>query len=247
MNTESLVSNKLMIIASSKKARSVLELVKVFGSAGIFISIVAQFTGDNPLAYQTVIFLGNMLMVGLIWHGLSRRNQTWKEIGLVFRLPHVRSALKLFLRSLIVCLISVTAFVLGAVLMAMIVGQPQAADLSDYGYLSGNIMVLIGTLIAVWIGASFAEEVIYRGFLIHRLEEMGMNGRRSKWVAVFISSVVFGLIHFAWGPVGIVQAGFMGLALGISYLFVKRNLWVLILAHGYMDTILILGLYFNNS
>ncbi len=59
-----------------------------------------------------------------------------------------------------------------------------------------------------------------------------------------ISSIVFGLIHFDWGLVGMVQTGFMGLALGVSYLAVRRNLWVLILAHGYMDTILILQMYF---
>ena len=35
----------------------------------------------------------------------------------------------------------------------------------------------------------------------------------------------------------------MGLALGISYLLVKRNLWVLILAHAYMDTVLMVQMY----
>ena len=35
----------------------------------------------------------------------------------------------------------------------------------------------------------------------------------------------------------------MGLALGMSYLLVKRNLWVTILAHAYMDTILMLQMY----
>ena len=36
----------------------------------------------------------------------------------------------------------------------------------------------------------------------------------------------------------------MGLALGTSYLIVQRNLWVIILAHAYMDTILVLQMYF---
>ena len=37
----------------------------------------------------------------------------------------------------------------------------------------------------------------------------------------------------------------MGLALGTSYLIVKRNLWVTILAHAYMDTILVLQMYLS--
>lgn len=36
----------------------------------------------------------------------------------------------------------------------------------------------------------------------------------------------------------------MGLALGTSYLIVKRNLWVTIIAHAYMETILVLQMYY---
>ena len=35
----------------------------------------------------------------------------------------------------------------------------------------------------------------------------------------------------------------MGLALGIAYLRLKRNLWVTVLAHAYMDTILFVQMY----
>jgi membrane protease YdiL (CAAX protease family) len=58
-----------------------------------------------------------------------------------------------------------------------------------------------------------------------------------------ISAVVFGLAHFSWGIVGVVQSVFMGLALGIAYLVTKRNLVVLVLAHGYIDTLLLVQLY----
>ena len=54
-----------------------------------------------------------------------------------------------------------------------------------------------------------------------------------------ISSVVFGLIHYTWGPAGMVQTGFMGLALGVCYLALGRRLWPLILAHAYLDTLLL--------
>ena len=35
----------------------------------------------------------------------------------------------------------------------------------------------------------------------------------------------------------------MCLALAIAYLVVKRNLWVLVLAHVYIDTVLLVQLY----
>ena len=46
---------------------------------------------------------------------------------------------------------------------------------------------------------------------------------------------------------GIGQTGFMGLALGVSYLVVGQILWVLILAHAYMDTILMVQMYFAGA
>ncbi len=77
----------------------------------------------------------------------------------------------------------------------------------------------------------------------HRSAEMGKGGKAAWTMAVVISAVIFGLAHFDWGVVGIVQTTFMGLALAISYLVVKRNLWVLVLAHAYIDTLLLVQLY----
>ena len=99
-------------------------------------------------------------------------------------------------------------------------------------------------LAAVYLASSFGEEVTYRGFLITRIAELGSGGKGAWRLGVLASSIAFGLIHFAWGPAGMVQTGFMGLALGVSYLAVGRRLWVLVLAHAYMDTILLLQVYF---
>jgi membrane protease YdiL (CAAX protease family) len=80
--------------------------------------------------------------------------------------------------------------------------------------------------------------------LINRIAELGAGGEGAWRLAVVTSAVVFGLVHYAWGITGVVQTGFMGLALGVSYLVVGRNLWIVILAHGYMDTIFMVQMYF---
>ena len=115
--------------------------------------------------------------------------------------------------------------------------------MSGYNYLQGNLPMLILSLAGVYVVSSFGEEVIYRGFLINRIAELGAGGKWAWRWAVLTSAVVFGLIHFSWGPIGMVETGFMGLALGMSYLLLKRNLWITILAHAYMDTILMLQMY----
>ncbi len=91
---------------------------------------------------------------------------------------------------------------------------------------------------------SSARDTRTGAFLMNRIAELG-SGSRAAWAwAVVLSSLAFGAAHYTWGFAGMVQPTFMGLALGVSYLVVGRNLWVTILAHGYMDTMLLLQMYF---
>ena len=131
--------------------------------------------------------------------------------------------------------------------MANITGIPQSADLSGYDYLKDNIGMFFLTLIGVYVVSSFGEEVIYRAFLINRIAELGNTTRNATIIAIVLSSIIFGLVHYDWGPMGIVQTGFMGLVLGICYIKLKKRLWILILAHAYMDTILITQMYLASN
>ena len=106
-------------------------------------------------------------------------------------------------------------------------------------------MLFLVSLAAIYVVSSLGEEVVYRGFLINRLEELFGGGRKATWVAVILSSLIFGLAHFGWGIVGVVQTTFMGFALAGSYLLFRRNLWILVAAHAYMDTVLIVPMYFG--
>lgn len=88
----------------------------------------------------------------------------------------------------------------GAIVMANIVGIPEGADMSAYNYLSGNLPMLILALVGVYFVSSFGEEVVYRAFLINRIAELGGGGKTAWRVAVLVSSVVFGFAHYGWGP-----------------------------------------------
>ncbi len=228
----------------TNKLAQVGELVGVFVVALIVIMGVGPLVGENPIARQGVVWVANVLMLVTVWLGLRLRGQGWQHFGLSLRLASRRIIIRAVWMSLVVFVAALAAFVVGAIVMANILGMPEGADMSGYNYLRGNLPMLILTLVGVYIVASFGEEVIYRGFLINRIAELGSGGKAAWRLAVVISAVVFGLVHFDWGLFGMVETGFMGLALGVSYLVVKRNLWVMILAHGYMDTILMLQMYF---
>ena len=226
------------------KAAQVGEIVALFVVAIAVIGLVGPLAGENPIAGQGVVWVANVLMLVTVWLGLRLRGQGWAHFGLSFRGASRRIVVRAVLVSLVVFIAAIAAFVMGAIVMANIVGIPEGADMSGYNYLSGNLPMLILALVAVYIVSSFGEEVIYRAFLINRIAELGGGGKAAWRVAVLISSVVFGFAHYGWGASGIVQTGFMGLALGVSYLVVGRNLWVTILAHAYMDTILMVQMFF---
>lgn len=219
------------------------ELALVFAVALLTIAVVLPGMGENPLARQAVIWVANVLMLALVWLGLRLRGQGWAHFGLSLRWPGRRAAFRSFWQSLLVFVAAAAAFMVGSIVMANIVGMPESADTSRYDYLRGNLPLLLLALAAVYVVSSFGEEVIYRAFLINRLAELGAGGRWALRAAVGLGAVIFGLVHFDWGPMGIVQTGCMGLALGIAYLLLNRRLMVLVLAHAYMDTILLVQMY----
>ncbi len=227
----------------TSKLAGIGEFVALVVVASVVIGVGVALVGESPFALQGVVWVANVLMLVMVWLGLRLRGQNWSHFGLSFRVGTRRVLIRGVLLSLVVFVAAVAAFVIGAIVMANIVGIPEGADTSGYNYLQGNLPMLLLALAGVYIVSSFGEEVIYRGFLMNRIAELG-SGSKAAWrLAVVVSSIVFGLVHYSWGPAGIVQTGFMGLALGVSYLLVKRNLWVLILAHAYADTILMLQMY----
>ena len=225
------------------KMAQLMELVAPFAVAVTVIIGANKVWGHSFRVQVGSIWVANLLMLVLVYEGLRRRRQSWSHFGLSLHFQSWRGVVRTVVSSLWVCAFAVGAFMAGAVLMANIVGMPEGADMSRYNYLRGNLWLTILALGSVYFVSSFCEEVIYRGFLITRITELADDSKAATWLAVVTSSFVFGLIHSEWGVAGMVQASLMGLALGVSYLRVRRNLWVTILAHGYMDTLLILQMY----
>lgn len=229
--------------AREKRLAAAIEIAAVAAVGALVLALGRPLVGDDPLKFQALVWFANVSMLATVWFGLRRRGRSWSDLGLAagsFRPPKLWSTLW---KSAVVFVAAITAFVLGAVVMAMIFGRPQPADFSGYNYLSGNLGMLALALVSVFLVSSLGEEVIYRGFLIERLETLFGRGKAALRWALVASSIVFGLIHFAWGPAGIVQTTFMGLALAIAFVVVKRQLWILVLAHFYMDAILMAQMY----
>lgn len=231
---------------ATRRAARIGELLVVFALPLGFLLLVAPLASGDPLRFQVLVWVANVMMLSLIWVGLRLRGQGWSHLGLPIVRPTPSTVMKALATSVLVCVAAVAAFAVGAIMAANLFGMPAASDTSAYAFMQGDLPMLLGVLVAAWIVSSLGEEVVYRGFLVNRLAEL--SAPPSRWtIPVLVSAVIFGLAHYSWGPTGIVQTGFMGLVLGAAYVRLNRRLWVMVLAHAYMDTALFVQMYLGAS
>lgn len=221
----------------------VAEILGLFLLAFLILGIGSPYVAENPFYTQILVWFANVAMIIYVWMGLRLRGENWKAFGFSFTWPGWKEALKIFGLSLLVFIITTAVFVLVGGFLSSMGDEIEKADMSSYNYLAGNLPLTILALLGVFIVSSFGEEVIYRAFLMNRIGELGNNKKWAWFLAVLLSSIIFGLVHASWGWMGMVQTAFMGLSLALFYLFLGRKLWINIIAHVYMDAILIIQMY----
>lgn len=117
-----------------------------------------------------------------------------------------------------------------------ITGIPR--DLSAFEDVRGNLSVYLVLMPRIWLGAAICEEIVFRAFLIGRLEAaFGGASRSATAAAVLLSSVLFGFAHTYQGPTGVLITGTLGLIFACIYAYGGRNLWFNIVVHGVYDTL----------
>jgi membrane protease YdiL (CAAX protease family) len=110
---------------------------------------------------------------------------------------------------------------------------------------TGNLKVALLYLGLIWTFAAFGEEIGYRGYLMRRAADVRGGTRAAWWIAVIVVAVLFGYGHYYKGQAGILDSAVAGLILGAAFLISGRNLWTCVLAHGFIDTVGVVALYFE--
>lgn len=107
-----------------------------------------------------------------------------------------------------------------------------------WGDIAGNLRLYLLMLAISWISGAFAEEMFFRGFLITRLQTVLESTKFASVLAVLLPALLFGYVHVYYqGLHGFVNAGIVGLIFGTLFLLYKRNLWPLVLAHGFINSL----------
>jgi membrane protease YdiL (CAAX protease family) len=179
-----------------------------------------------------------LFVIGLV--SIRLRNGGWSAMGLKRPASWIR-----------IVLIALAAAVLRLVLGDLVI-EPLAAHFwppiiapAGVDAITGNIKMAAVTLLLVWTWAAFGEEIGYRGYLLTRTAELGGRTTAAYWIGIVVVAVLFGYGHYYKGPAGILDSGVAGLILGAAYMLSGRNLWASILAHGFIDTIGVIVLFFG--
>ena len=181
-----------------------------------------------------------LLVLGLISFRL--REGGWLAMGLQWPTSRRRTVL-------IALAAAALRILLGALVIEPVTAHFWPPPIAPRGMneIAGNVGAALRWLLLVWTFAAFGEEIGYRGYLINRAADAGGRSKFAYWGGVVAVSVLFGYGHFYKGPAGIVDSGLAGLILGAAYVLSGRNLWVCVLAHGFIDTVGLIAVFFGWS
>jgi len=127
---------------------------------------------------------------------------------------------------LVYILVLVASSISGFVLQS--IGLPSLRSLQPllkgYGF---------ATLFGLFLTGTFLEEVFYRGYLIERMTIL----TRHRWIAAFVSWLLFTLVHlkfFGLGPT--IDTSVISTALVLLYMK-EKSIWPCIVVHGINDAL----------
>ncbi len=228
---------------TSKMAIDLLyTLGTLFGLKYFLLQFTVMWTYAGPISLIATLLVAT-------WR-LKCNDQSWRSVGLV----HSTSHLKLALWSLAALIITI---VLGNVAGQLAQGFITTTEVSEqvsnftqnrFANLPGNIEVYLYWLVISWVIGGFAEELIFRGFLLSRFENLFSNLPFAIVYAVIIQAVIFGQQHMYYqGTIGFIETGIIALVSGIIYYLSKRRLWPLIISHGLANTLGMTMLFLDTS
>ena len=201
----------------------------------IFIlGTIGTILGGGTFLGGAIIHAGYLLSILVAWFVLRLHGTGWREIGLARPKSWLRTAFLGFGTALIVIALILVISNITLNLPGLEQAEP---DISRFNPLQGNLPLLLFSVFLAWTAVAFGEEMMYRAFLINRLGELFQGKKLPKVLALLLSAVFFGLVHFYQGPIGMIITGLTGLIFGVIYLWSGRNLWVTIIAHGLVNTL----------
>jgi membrane protease YdiL (CAAX protease family) len=223
----------------TKGSGTLLGILAVFVPFGL-VGWFGESLGGGSALSNVVLILAYALGIGIATLVIRQWGWSWRGLGLGRPVNTRRTVFQ----AISTTVIAVVAVIIPQIIVLLLVGPAgPASNQSEYNPIRGNLPMLLAALVVAWTNVAFGEEMVFRGFLINALSRLFRQTRVAVAMAVVGSSIIFGLAHFAWGWIGVLETTLFGLVLGIAYVRSGRNLWVTLIAHGLANTLKFLLIY----
>jgi len=221
------------------RLRPLLEILVAFLPI-LVLGITGTVLGTDTLLGGTIVTIGYILSILIATIFLKIRGSSWREIGLARPQSWKRTVL---LGVGVLLALLVMNIALQVIALNLPGAEMAPIDQSRFNPLEGNLMIFLLFVLLSWTTIAFGEEMFYRAFLITQFQEVFPASKLGSGLVLFASSLIFGLVHWVEGPLGVMNTFVMGLILGAVYLRSGRNLWITIIAHGLANSIRFLFLF----
>ncbi len=200
----------------------------------VFVMIVAPMLSyfDRNFGY----FFGLSVALFLLWGS----NWNWAKFGFAkkINLQTVLGGLLLALITLIIVDVCIQPF------LEISFGK---IDLSSVEEIRGSFTSFFILFIIMWIFAAFGEEFLFSGYYMKHLAEFLGDTDKAWIISAVILSIYFGVSHNYQGIAGIVAVGLSSSIFFFTFYRNKKNLALLVFAHGFYDTIGLTLIYLNKD
>lgn len=213
-------------MASNKK----LTLFGIVISMILFYFVMTGFFGLNKSfgdSYASRLWVSRIeFWIVLLIIFLFAKNIE-KQKFLIWKTP--KRKILFYITSILILLAVITVFLTSFSLLMQKFGV--TSNDKELNTLTNVLCGNFGLLIFTCLTAAFTEELVFRGYLLPRLEILLNN----KWMSIFLSSLLFGLAHIGFGDFERMLFPFIiGIIFSIYY-YKYKSLTVLIICHFLMD------------
>jgi membrane protease YdiL (CAAX protease family) len=193
---------------------------------------------------NTSIFTSAIIGLGIIfWY--KRRSLNLNTLGLFRPRRWWISALTGILGAVVIY--GIIIVIVSSLVSLGLMEMPEDQEISIVSGESKTLSLIL-VLIIVWINAAFFEELIFRGFLLQKVADSIGTGAVAGVAGAALSSLIFGAMHyFSQGMYGVIITGLTGFLIGIMFLLTRKNLAAVVITHGLINTVGIVGAYLSGA
>jgi membrane protease YdiL (CAAX protease family) len=224
--------------ASPRGEGALIDLTLVLGVSGAAMGLEIAFAEQLPwgsIARGVSAVLAGAAVAVLC---TLRRHGSLAPLGL----GRPRRPLRLALRAVAI----LATFLVAQAIVPLLLGnwfEPPAPDFSRYDAVRDDLAAALALAVALPLFAALPEEIVYRGFLVERIDSLLGSRRLAPAAAVIAQALLFGSAHFQWGLGGVLLATIMGLVWGVAFLLCGRDLWAVVAAHALAHQLFVLQLW----